>query len=260
MLAGLVAIIAAAAALTLIFWPAEKPTYMRQLGQAFASYEAGEYAEARKIAAQLLRNTTVSYSDHGGAYFILGAITLQEADEQINPGKRQLLDLVAARYLEEARGRGIPQTREADGLWQLGRALHDAGRFARSVSILREALEIQPQQNAKIHALLADCYVNMQPPRLSEALEHNRLYLATAGLSPAEIDAGRLVEGQILLAQRDTAAAQAAIGQIGPASPAYGQAVILSGRILIEMLQVSGDNPETITPAVAPVMQHNCND
>jgi len=251
---GVVAIIGAATGLTLAFWPAGEPAYVRQLGQAFASYEAGDYAEARKIAARLLTNTSAGYSDHGGAYFILGSITLQEADQQINPTKRQLLDLVAARYLEEARSRGIPQTREADSLWKLGRALHDAGRYARSVSILREALEIQPEKNARIHALLADGYLNLQPPRLAEALEHNRLYLAAPALSPPELDAGWLIEGRILLEQKDTAAASAAVSHVAPTSAAFPQAVILQGRILIEMLQASAMEPEAIAPAAATVL------
>jgi tetratricopeptide (TPR) repeat protein len=235
LIGGVVAIIGVAAGLTLTFWSAEQPSYVRQLGQAFAKYQAGEFREARQIAARLLTDKSVRYSDHGGAYYILGAITLHEADQQINPAKQQLLDLVAARYLEEARNRGVPQTREGEALWQLGRALHDAGRYARSVTILREALEFQPEHHARIHALLADGYLNLQPPRLTEALEHNRQYLATSGLSQSEIDVGRLAQGRILLAQQDVAGATAAIDQIADSSAVYFPAQILRGRILLAL-------------------------
>src|SRR5205823_5093636 len=150
-----------------------QPAYVRQLAQAFAEFDKGNRTKARRAAARLLTDPTAAYAEHGGASYILGAITLRDADEQINPTKRQLLDLVAARYLEEARSRGLPQTRGHEGLWLLGRALHDAGRFARSISILREALEESPNEATSIHALLADCYLNLQPPKLAEALEHN---------------------------------------------------------------------------------------
>jgi tetratricopeptide (TPR) repeat protein len=249
----LAAVIGSSAALALVFWPTAEPNYIRQQAKAFGEFDKGNFAKARQIAARLLTDTSVGYSEHGGAYYMLGAITLHDADEQINPTKRQLLDLVAARYLEEARSRGMPATRERNCLWLLGRALHDAGRYARATSILREALELRPEGATAIHALLADCYLNVQPPKLVEALEHNRQYLASSNLPPREHDNGRLVEGRILLAQKDTAAAEKAVGEIGEASPLYAEALILQGRILLEMLEASASEPppEGVTTAAA---------
>jgi TolA-binding protein len=250
-----VAFIGLAIGLTLIFQPAARPTYVRQLAQAFGEYDKGNRAAARQTAARLLTDTTVGYAEHGGAYFILGAVTLRDADDQINPTKRQLLDVVAARYLEEARSRGLPQTRQREGIWLLGRALHDAGRFARSISILRESLEADQTPPPAIHALLADCYLNLQPPKLPEALEHNRLYLAAPGLPAREQDASRLVEARILLAQKDTAAAEKSIGLIRDNSPYYSEAVILQGRILLETLEASAAEPPPEGIATAAAMQ-----
>jgi len=235
--------------------PAARPTFASQLSLAFAEFDKGNRATSRQIAARLLTDTSVGYAEHGGAYYILGAITLSDADEQINPAKRQLLDLVAARYLEEARSRGMPKTRGAEGVWLLGRALHDAGRYARSISILREALEESPESASPIHALLADCYLNLQPPKLPEALEHNRSHLATPGLPEREHDDGRLVEGRILLALKDTAAAEQAVNLIRATSPHHPEAVILRARILLETLSTSTIEPPAEGAASASAMQ-----
>jgi tetratricopeptide (TPR) repeat protein len=253
--AAAVAVIGLVAALTLAARPAARPAYIRQLAQAFAEDAKGNRSAARQIAARLLTDTSVSYSDHGGAYFILGTITLRDADEQINPTKRQLLDIVAARYLDEARSRGMPQAREREGLWLLGRALHDAGRYARSISILRECLELDPKAPATIHALLADCYVNLQPPKLAEALDHNRQYLASPGLAPREQDVARLVEGRILLAQKETTAAEATVRLIGDNSPQYPEALILQGRILLATLAARNTEPPPQGMEAAAAMQ-----
>ncbi|HMC11329.1 MAG TPA: tetratricopeptide repeat protein, partial [Pirellulaceae bacterium] len=86
-----------------------------------------------------------------------------------------------------------------------------------------------------------------------EALEHNRNYLATPGLSEREQDAGRLVEGRILLAQRDMAAAEKAVSLISATSPLHTEAVILQGRILLETLSATTTEPppEGVTSASA---------
>jgi tetratricopeptide (TPR) repeat protein len=240
--------------LTLTLRPAARPAYIRQLAHAFGELDKGNRGTARQIAARLLTDTTVGYGEHGGAYYILGAVTLRDADEQINPAKRQLLDLVAARYLEEARSRGFPQTREHGGLLMLGRALHGAGRHARSISILREALGAAPDDAAPIHALLADCYLNLQPPKLAEALDHNRQYLASPGLSSKALDAGRLAEARILLAQKNPAAAQQAITMIQENSTSYPEAVILQGRIVLQTL-ATAPAPPADANAVTTEMQ-----
>jgi tetratricopeptide (TPR) repeat protein len=231
-----VAFIGLAAVAALAFRPAKRLDYHRQLASAFGELDKGNRVTSRRVAANLLRDAAVGYAEQGGTYYVLGTITLLDADEQINLGKRQLLDLVAARYLEEARSRGLPKGREQEGLRLLGRALHDAGRYARSISILREALEESPEDANIIHALLADCYLNLQPPKLLEALEHNRSFLASPNLTERQQDTGLLVQGRILLGQKNAAAAEEAVRHISPNSPHFPDALILQGRILLDKL------------------------
>jgi tetratricopeptide (TPR) repeat protein len=248
---AVLAIIGLAMGGTLIFGPGPTPSYMQRLANAFGELEKGNRVQARQLAARLLIDQSVSYADHGGAYFILGAVTLRDADDQLSPKRRQLLDLVAARYLDEARSRGMPQTRQAEGLFMLGRALHDAGRFERSIAILREAMELAPEQGRPLHELLANCYLRMEPPKLTEALEHNRQYLASPNLLPAQHDAGKLLEARILLAQKELSAAEQAVGAIAPESPLHAKAVILRGRILHEALSAGSEREEGATDVAA---------
>src|SRR5262245_48997219 len=77
------ALIGLGVGLALILRPAAQPSYVRQLAQAFGEFDKGNRETSRRLAAKLLTDATVGYSEHGGAYFILGAITLKDADEQI---------------------------------------------------------------------------------------------------------------------------------------------------------------------------------
>jgi tetratricopeptide (TPR) repeat protein len=210
---------------------------MRRLARAFSRFDAGDHGEARQLAAQLLLDPSVDFHDRGGPYLILGAITLREADEQVNPAKRQLLYLVAARYLDEGRTYGFPSTREPHALWMLGRALHHAGRYGQSAAVLRDALAANLHSAPAIEALLADSYLRHKPPRLSEALKHNRQYLASENLTPRDRDVGHLIQSRILLAQGNYAAAAAAAGQIRNTSSLFPEAAVLQSRIALEELR-----------------------
>jgi tetratricopeptide (TPR) repeat protein len=230
-----VAIIGGGAAVTLTVWPGKRPAYIRQLAKAFARYDAGDARGARELAAALLANPEADFEDQGGAYYILGAITLAEADLQISPEKRRLLLLVAARYLDEARIRGVPQTRASHARFSLCQALHGSGRYARCVPLLREALEAEANPDPRLHELLADSLFQLRPPRLAEALAHHQQYLQLAGarLSPRERDAAQLAECRILLAQGQYGAAAAAAERIARNSPLRGEAVVMRGRALL---------------------------
>jgi tetratricopeptide (TPR) repeat protein len=241
---AILAMVGLAAGIVWALRSSTRPPLVQRLALVFKTFDSGDMRQARRLAADLVSDPTVGYEEQGGAYYILGAVTAYEADQQINLAKRRLLDLVASRYLDEARNRGIPAERQRDGLVLLGRALHDAGRYARSIPILREALQADGQPDPRLYALLADSYLSVKPPRFAEALDNNRLYLASGALSPREQDEANLIEGRIQLAQRDYPAAAAAASQVKDTSSLYPEATVLRGRILLEMLrQPSGQQP-----------------
>ena len=206
------------------------------------------------MAAKLLTDTTAAYAEHGGAYYILGAITLRDAEEQVNAAKRQVLDLVAARYLEEARGRGVPNTVSTNdcGSWA---ALHDAGRYPRSISILNEALEVsQRPDGAAIH-YAGRLLLNLQPPKLAEGAGSQSQIPGVAQAFPASTRCRPPRRSRILLAQKDTAAARAVSLVKSSSSPLHPEAVILHGRILVESLSARGGVPPAEAITVAAAMQ-----
>jgi TolA-binding protein len=244
-------IIGTIAALALIYQPSKQLAPAQKLAQAYSDLEKGKRVAARQLAAQVLAESANNYTEHGGAYFILGTVTLQDASEQSNAEKRQMLNVVASRYLEEAHSRGVPAAQQRELLLMLGRALHDAARYSRSISILRDALHECPEEATSIHALLADCYLGLEPPNLAEALDHNRQYLAATALSEQEQDAGRLLSGRILLVQKNLSEAEATIRSISEQSPRYPEAVILQGQVLLAAMASPQGAPEGVTAAAA---------
>ena len=221
----------------------QRPDVMREMARAFAALDKGDQATARKIAAQLLTEGGMSYADQGSLYYILGVTAASDAQAQINPEKRKLLHLVAARFLEEARNRGVPPARRTQALWLLAQSWYEAGRYPRAVAILKE-LSAEGAATPALHALLADASLNLEPPQLADALDHNGQYLASAELTADQREEGQLVRARILLAQKDYVLATAAAGQIQADSPRYPQAVILQARVLVEMLRNLGSTSD----------------
>src|SRR5262245_29709213 len=240
---AMAAIIVSAVALTLAFRGSDRPAYMRQLAQALAHLDAGDLPAARRLAAALLVSTTTGFEEQGGPYYVLGAATAREAAEQNTPSRRRVLNLVASRYLDEARQRGFPPGREHQGLLLLAQTLHDAARFDRSIAVLHSLSSEETKTDPNVDLLLADDYLKVQPPRFTEALEHIHRHLSGASLSGAELEAGQVTEARILLAKGDLAAAWEAAARLPASSPVYGEAVILRGRILLESLSQPGNQP-----------------
>lgn len=209
---------------------AEKAT----LELALASLEAKEYAEARRIAAEVRTGEHESFANVGGAFFVLGAVMAHDAQKHDNPQEQRTLHLIASRYLEESRIRGFPAQHENEGLLLLGRSLHHGGRYQASLPILKEALSRNPQAKAEILTFLAQGYMQIEPPNLEQAAAHARRLVAEKHLSPAERESGLLLQGKIALAQGKFEDGRKALESIGPQSSARSAAVILSVRLLCE--------------------------
>jgi tetratricopeptide (TPR) repeat protein len=220
-------------AMALVFRGPDATDREQLLADALEQLDTGDRQAARNLAAKLGGTKSLSYGESGGPLFIQGATTYREAQEQTDPTKRRLMFLVAARYLEEARGRGWPAGRESEGLMLLGQALHGSGRYAESLPILREALVADPQSAAQIHWLLTDSHLHQSPPRLESALEHVRAYLATPKLSTHDRHAGLLLQSRILVEQGQFEPAYAAAGQVPVGASLHPDAVVLQGRIAL---------------------------
>jgi len=214
---------------------AEKAT----LDRALAKLEAHEYADARRIAAEVRTGEGESFANVGGSFFVLGAVMVEDAREHQNLQERQTLYLIASRYLEESRIRGFPAGHEREGLLLLGRSLHHGGRFPASVPILKEALAQNPAAKGEILYLLAEGYLHSSPPNLEQASANARRLLAEKHLPQAERDNGLLLQGKIALAQGKYEDGRKALEKIDRKSSVHTAGVFLSVRLLTEELKNS---------------------
>lgn len=218
---------------------AEKAT----LERALEKLQAHDYADARRLAAEVRIGKDESFANVGGAFFVLGSVMAQDAKRHENAQERQTLHLIASRYLEEARIRGIPPEHEKEGLLLLGRSLYHGGRFPASIPVLKEALAQNPTAKGEILYLLADGYLHLSPPNLEQASAQSRRLLAEKHLPQAERDNGLLLQGKIALAQKKFAEGRRSLEKIGPKSSVYTAGVLLSVRLLCEQLQAAQAQP-----------------
>jgi tetratricopeptide (TPR) repeat protein len=228
-----VAVIGLSVGLGLLF--RGNPAADRQLllPKALALLDAGQFREARQVAAELRALPEATFEERGGALYVLGSVVLREAQEHENAAQRRILFLVASRYLEEAEIHGFPPGREADGMLQLARSLHHGGRYAQSLPVLRQALAENPKAASELERWLAESHFQLTPPKLDEALAHLHRHLNDSQLSAAERQSGLLLKSRILLAQHDKPAAEAVLAQIQPGSPLAGEAVMIRAQAAI---------------------------
>ncbi len=184
---------------------------------ALARMDAGDFDEARRIAARL-RERAKTFEEQGGPIFILGAVLAQDAAGQWDDTQQRRLYLIAARYLEEGRARGYPEGREGDGIYLLGQCLYRAGHYAECLPVLHEALRQNPNRQAQIQRLLAKAYFRDQPSDLAKASKYNALFLEDKAVSPRARHEALLEQSQVLLALDDLAGAREALDQIPDAT------------------------------------------
>ena len=110
------------------------------------------------IANQLRADDKLSFDDRGGPAYIHGAAMAREAIVNPHPEEQLKQYLIAARYLDSAYRQNYPLARLTEGLLLLGQCWHDAGRYARALPVLTEALKRRPRQTSQLHRLLASCY------------------------------------------------------------------------------------------------------
>jgi len=173
----------------------KEPPFEERLQAALEALDQGDFQTARRMAEEL-RVADVGPDLLGGPVFIQGATLRHEAEDQSNPKEKQKLYLIASRYLEEARDRGWPEGRAAQGWLYLAESLVHAGRYAESIPALQQALQANPSQSTFLHRLFAEAYAHAHPPQYAEAIQHIEQYLSDGQLRPTD----RLA-GQVLLAR-----------------------------------------------------------
>lgn len=218
------------------------------LAEALAAIDADDREKARSIAADLRLMGGLPQGEVGGPAYVLGVAMARDAEEQWNESERRIRFLLAARYLEEAKVVGFPPGRNEQGLFVLGKSLHGAKRYAQSLPILHEALDVDFPRRTEILGLLADSYLRDAKPSYDRAREYNREYLADDALSFDDRYAALMTQGEIMFAQGEFANAEAAISAIPQTSPHFASALLLKSRLLLRegdrLAQVPEDTPQ----------------
>ncbi len=214
------------------------------LDMALEALDAGKFSEAKRLIRRLQDQGRLSPADYGGPMFVLGSIHAHEADPEIvlSSERRQAMNLIASRYFEEARNRGFPAARNADGYFLLFRTLVMSGQYAGANELINETLELNPHRQASIHMLAAKLKTHLADPQLEVALAHIDDFLAAPALSPSEQADGLVTKIDILLRQQQTVAARAAMDQLSEFPVEAGTLAMLEGRWkLAEAMRLQND-------------------
>lgn len=249
---SLLAIIGGAYGVTQVLFPT-KPQFEQQLSAALDKLDAGDFAAARQAAAEMGANQELTHDELGGPMFLLGAAMMHEAQGHLDLQKRRLLFRVAARYLEEARERGFPSGREAEGTRRLAESLHGAGRFAQSVPLLKQAVEMEPAYASSLRWLLADACLKLQPPELAAAESEIETYLQDSQLPGRDRHAGLLKLAEIRLAAGNAAACRESLQQLGAADALDAEAGVLMVRSHLYEADAA-TNPEQSQASIAAAL------
>lgn len=206
------------------------------LDEALVALDSGAYTQAEDLTKRIQEQETLPFDKLGGPAFVLGVVAAHRAEDAWSKEKKPL-HLLAVKYLEEARDRGFPPGRRAEGLYLLGRSLFSSGQIPASRSILSEALKINPQKQDEIHWLLASANFRDANPRLDEALANNTAYLASRRLLPADRHRGLVQRAQILLRMDRPAECVAVLDKIPADAADLAEAIIVRGQVLMREAQ-----------------------
>lgn len=249
---GLVAIIGGVSVATLFLFGGKEEQVTA--ATILAPLDDEEFATAREQATKLRSDKELAEPLQAACLFVLGSVVADEAKESSQPSQRRLLNLIAARYLEQSRHIDFPEGREAQGLLTLGRCLYRAGRFPQALPVLTEALAKNPDAAIEIERALTDCYLKLQPPQPKQALVHNARLLQLPNLSPRERDAAHLLAANTHFAANDFAACEQTLQQIVDTSSAFPEAQALAARVQLQRLP-SPQPGQKLTPAEQQPLQ-----
>ncbi|QDU26980.1 Tetratricopeptide repeat protein [Anatilimnocola aggregata] len=231
---GLVAFIVATYYATSLYFLAEPEKVT--VADVLAPLDEGLLQEARQQAAELRSQPDLDEELQSACLFVLGSVLAEEAEKTGQPTQRRLLNLIAARYLDQSRQIGLPKDREAQGVLTLARAFYRANRYVPAATMLAEALAKNPDSAIELEHALTDCYLKMQPPQPKVALTHIERLLRLPGISPRQRDEAHLLAANVHFTANNTAACEASLAQVLDTSSVFPQAQALAARVQLQRL------------------------
>jgi tetratricopeptide (TPR) repeat protein len=127
--------------------------------------------EAQLLAESLLRDPDLEFEALGVPSYVLGMVSVREAELATIPRQRKLLYMIAANYLEQAASNGFPEGEVDEGEYWLAYSLKSAGRRVEAIRAIRTALKRETPREAELKLLLADSLLNDTPRSPQAAFE-----------------------------------------------------------------------------------------
>jgi tetratricopeptide (TPR) repeat protein len=215
----------------------------RPMAEALAALDREDNAEAGEIIRSLGGDGPLAAEELIGKPFVLGVLADRRATTMLGR-ERSRQEVLATRYLHEARQLGFPPGREAEGLYLLGKNLCLSGQAAASVPVLKEALPLNPSRETEINRLLARACLAQLEPAWHEALAHNARYAADAKLKPVEREAALIERAEIEFGLGDFAAAQTAIDSVPAGSTLAREADLFRARLIMNEGREAAGTPK----------------
>lgn len=216
--------------------PAATPE--EQFQTALQQLDAKDHATAREMAKKLQDLQFHPESFPGGVAYILGMAAFQDAetDADLTSENRTAQYTVASSFLREAGQDEMPEERQPEWSFALGKSLLDGKEFSAAGPLLEDAFEHYAPRKAAAAKLLADIYLKSgerTPELLDKALELNTAALAVT-TDAVDRDYILLQRSDILVGLNRSEEAEAALAEVKATEASRFGSILLKGWKLIQ--------------------------
>ncbi len=251
-LAALAGVFAAWSAMAHLAVDSLKPVTIEM---ALEALDAGQFDEVQSLVGDMQSHVATPQLV-GGAMFVLGVLKAREADAETSLERRSAICQVAAKYLEKAQAEGVPEGREAEAAFLLGKCQVRGGQPQAGVVALQEALKRHAQPETEIHSLLVRALADSPDPDLEAALNHIEHVIRDPKISTPQRDEAWLLRAETLLRLERPADAISALAQVSADGPMAGKRMLILGRLQLDEAQALGvESPERATKIQAALAQ-----
>ncbi|MDR2116331.1 MAG: tetratricopeptide repeat protein [Planctomycetaceae bacterium] len=177
-------------------------------------YDLGSYAEAKRMAEEVLKYTPPSdVSTRTGVLFILGASTCFMAENAWETDRKPYY-LAAANYLRDSGTYGFIPERRAEGFFLLGKSLYLSGELTQCREPLQQALELDSPNKKWIYWFLAHSYFLESNPDFRESLRYLQSFQNDPATTKDEQDEANFLRSMILIQLGNVNAAEQVLEKI----------------------------------------------
>ncbi|MEM6797936.1 MAG: tetratricopeptide repeat protein [Planctomycetota bacterium] len=240
---GLVGLMAGTIGAWLVLAEMATPVAEPTMDDAYQALDEGDLELAGNIVNRVQKQQTILTRDYGGPLFVLGAIRAKEAEDQWAAERRRRDYLIAAKYLDEARSLGVPEDREYEALFLLGKSFIGSDQLDEGVEVLLQALALDPTHETEIHELLARAYYfsgGLEYPDYAAAVEQLDAVLAAPNVTEQQRNRVLLRKARAVSRLGRNEEALNILAELPPAaSPAIRR--LVTGQVLVRSAAAEGD-------------------